>query len=142
MMVFRPGEEPKVRQVVPRPLKHCVFEDIYFARPDSLMETGRVYRSRRAFGQRLAREWQGKGHDVDVVVAVPDTSRPAAQAMAESLGVAYEEGFIKNRYSGRTFIMPDQATRDMALRLKLNPIPEIFEGKRVCLLYTSDAADE
>lgn len=137
MMIFRPGEEPIVRHLLPKPLKHCVFEDIYFARPDSLMETGRVYGSRRRFGIKLAEEWRAKGHQADVVVAVPDTSRPAAQAMAEAMQVSYEEGFIKNRYSGRTFIMPDQATRDMALRLKLNPIPEIFEGRRVVLVDDS-----
>lgn len=137
MMLFRPGEEPVVRQIVPRPLKHCVFEDIYFARPDSKMETGRVYVSRRNFGRKLAEEWSARGLQADVVVAVPDTSRPAAQAMADALGVPNEEGFIKNRYSGRTFIMPDQATRENALRLKLNPIPEIFEGRRVVLVDDS-----
>lgn len=137
MMLFRPGEEPVVRPVLPKPLKHCVFEDIYFARPDSLMETGRVYAQRRAMGRKLAEEWKARGLEADVVVAVPDTSRPAAQAMAEALGVPNEEGFIKNRYSGRTFIMPDQATRENALKLKLNPIPEVFAGRRVVLVDDS-----
>ena len=137
MMIFRPGQEPITKLLSPKPLKHCVFEDIYFARPDSMMETGRVYASRRAFGVKLAEEWQAKGFGADVVVAVPDTSRPAAQAMAEAMGVPYEEGFIKNRYSGRTFIMPDQTTREAAMRLKLNPIPEIFTNRRVVLVDDS-----
>ena len=118
----------------PRP---CVFERIYFARADSIMEDGRVNRTRGQLGQQLAREWRAKGHQVDVVVPVPDTSRPAAQAIAEALEVRHREGFIKNCYSGRTFIMPTQATRNAALRLKLNPIREIFEGHRVLLIDDS-----
>ena len=78
-----------------------------------------------------------KGLEADVVMAVPDTSRPAAMAIAEALGIPNREGFIKNRYSGRTFIMPDQSTRNAALRLKLNPIPEMFEDKRVLLIDDS-----
>ena len=117
--------------------RHCIFERIYFARPDSTMEDGRVNRTRWRMGRQLAQEWAQKGHSADVVVAVPDTSRPAAMAMADELGIANREGFIKNRYSGRTFIMPDPATRDTALRLKLNPIREIFEGKRVLLVDDS-----
>lgn len=92
---------------------------------------------RGRLGRQLAREWVDKGHSADVVVAIPDTSRPAAFAIAETLGIPHREGFIKNRYSGRTFIMPDQSTRDAALRLKLNPIREIFEGKRVLLIDDS-----
>ena len=137
LMIFRPGEEPIIRAVLPRPLKHCIFEDIYFARPDSLMESGRVLTRRQQFGVRLAKEWEDKGFSCDVVVAVPDTSRPAAHAMARALGVPCDEGFIKNRYSGRTFIMPDQASREAAMRLKLNPIREIFKGRRVVLVDDS-----
>ncbi|MES2644653.1 MAG: amidophosphoribosyltransferase [Myxococcota bacterium] len=137
VMLFRPGHKP-VRLAVdaadPRP---CVFERIYFARPDSQMEEGRIYQTRWALGERLGHEWKARGLEADVVVPVPDTSRPAAQAMAEVLGLPYREGFIKNRYSGRTFIMPDATTRQAALRLKLNPIPEIFEGKRVILVDDS-----
>jgi amidophosphoribosyltransferase len=116
---------------------HCIFEDIYFARPDSVLATGRVYSLRQRLGEALARRWQGKGLEADVVVAVPDTSRPAAQSMAEYLGLPCREGFIKNRYSGRTFIMPDQATREAAMRLKLNPIDEIFRGRRVVIVDDS-----
>lgn len=131
------GEAPRILTVDKRPVYNCIFERIYFARPDSQMEEGRIYETRWKLGQRLGEEWRAKGLEADVVVPVPDTSRPAAQAMAEVLGLPYREGFIKNRYSGRTFIMPDPSTRDAALRLKLNTIPEIFEGKRVILVDDS-----
>jgi len=137
VVVLRAGEEPEVRMVREAEHRPCVFERIYFARADSVMEGGRVNSARWALGERLADEWAAKGLHADVVVAVPDTSRPAAMAMAERLGIPNREGFIKNRYSGRTFIMPDQETREYALRLKLNPIAEVFEGKRVVLLDDS-----
>ena len=137
LLLLRAGEEPVRLVVAPGQPRPCVFERIYFARPDSIMEEGRVNRTRWRLGRQLAREWQAKGLSADVVVAVPDTSRPAAMAMAEELGLHHREGFIKNRYTGRTFIMPDAATRSAALRLKLNPISEIFEGQRVILVDDS-----
>jgi amidophosphoribosyltransferase len=137
VMIFRAGEEPVVLPVLERPAYHCVFERIYFARPDSRIEEERIFATRWACGVKLGQEWAKQGLQADVVVPVPDTSRPAAQAMAETLGLPYREGFIKNRYSGRTFIMPDANTRDAALRLKLNVIEEIFEGKRVILVDDS-----
>ncbi len=137
VMFFRRGEEPVTREVTPRPVHHCIFEDIYFARPDSVMEGKRVNAQRWSLGERLAEEWKAKGFEADVVVAVPDTSRPAAKAMAERLGIKNREGFIKNRYSGRTFIMPNQKAREAAHRLKLNPISEVFEGQRVVIVDDS-----
>lgn len=137
VFLFRAGAEPLRMEIEPGVSKPCVFERIYFARPDSMMEDGRVNRQRWRMGRQLAREWKLKGFDADVVVAVPDTSRPAAMAMADELGIPNREGFIKNRYSGRTFIMPDAASRKAALRLKLNPIREIFEDKRVLLVDDS-----
>ncbi len=136
-LILRAGEEPVLLEVTSAAPRPCIFERIYFARPDSVMEDGRVNRTRWRMGRQLAREWKAKGLGADVVVAVPDSSRPAAMAMAEELGIKNREGFIKNRYSGRTFIMPDQASRDAALRLKLNPIREIFEGQRVLLVDDS-----
>ncbi len=136
-LLLRAGREPIELSLTPPDARPCVFERIYFARPDSLMEDGRVNRTRWRMGRQLAREWAQRGLSADVVVAVPDTSRPAAMAMAEELGIKNREGFIKNRYSGRTFIMPDQASRDAALRLKLNPIREIFAGQRVLLVDDS-----
>lgn len=137
VLFFRAGQEVLFRDVVESDPRPCIFERIYFARPDSVMEDGRVNRTRWLMGRRLAKEWAAKGHPCDVVVAVPDTSRPAAQAMAEELGVKNREGFIKNRYSGRTFIMPDQATREAALRLKLNPVREIFHDQHVVIVDDS-----
>ena len=137
LVIFRPGEEPVERAVTPRPGRPCIFEHIYFARPDSLMEHGRVNAMRHRLGQQLAEEWEARGLGADVVVPIPDTSRPAALSMAEHLGLPYREGFIKNRYSGRTFIMPNQQTRDAALRLKLNPIEDVFRGQRVLLVDDS-----
>ena len=136
-LLLRTGQPPVALPVAEPAPRHCIFERIYFARPDSVMEDGRVNRTRWRLGRRLAEEWQARGRSCDVVVAIPDTSRPAAQAIAEALGVRHREGFIKNRYSGRTFIMPDQATRQAALRLKLNPIREIFAGQRVLLIDDS-----
>ena len=137
LIILREGEEPIIHEISKVESHPCVFEQIYFARPDSMMEGGRVYGMRWSFGERLADEWASRGLNADVIVPVPDTSRPAAAAMSERLNVPMREGFIKNRYSGRTFIMPDQRTREAALRLKLNPIREVFEGKRVMLVDDS-----
>ena len=137
VLLLRAGKAERRLHVVDGDPRPCIFERIYFARPDSLMEDGRVNRTRWLMGRQLAREWKAKGFEADVVVAIPDTSRPAAMAMADELGIRHREGFIKNRYSGRTFIMPDQASREAALRLKLNPIREIFKDQRVLLVDDS-----
>jgi amidophosphoribosyltransferase len=134
---LQPGQPARVEPIRTAEPRRCMFERIYFARPDSRMDDGRVFQVRWDLGARLGVEWKARGLNADVVVPVPDTSRPAAQAMAETLGLPFREGFIKNRYSGRTFIMPDANTRQNALRLKLNPIPEIMEGKRVILVDDS-----
>ncbi|MFK7928140.1 MAG: amidophosphoribosyltransferase [Myxococcota bacterium] len=136
-MIFRGGEDAITLPIREKKPRHCIFEHIYFARPDSLMEHGRVNDVRQRLGQRLAEEWETRGFGADVVIPIPDTSRPAAIAMAEHLGLPYREGFIKNRYSGRTFIMPNQQTREAALRLKLNPIEDVFRGRRVLLVDDS-----
>ncbi len=134
---FRPGREPVVHDIeVARP-SPCVFESIYFSRPDSVEGGSTVYERRLELGRRLARRWQKKGFDVDRVIPVPDTSRPAATAFAEEIRKPCREGFIKNRYSGRTFIMGDQESRESALRLKLNPIRSEFEGQRVLVIDDS-----
>ncbi len=134
---LRAGEEPLIRDVEVRTPTPCIFESIYFSRPDSVVGNGTVYEARLAMGRRLAAEWKLKGFEVDRVIAVPDTSRPAAIAFAEELGAPCREGFIKNRYSGRTFIMGSQGARDAALRLKLNLIRSEFEGKRVAIIDDS-----
>ncbi len=117
----------------------CIFEFVYFARPDSVIDDIFVHKARRRMGKRLAerlkREWSG--HDIDVVIPIPDTSRTAALSMARALGIPYAEGFIKNRYIGRTFIMPGQKARKKSVRQKLNPIDVEFKGKNVLLVDDS-----
>ncbi len=117
----------------------CIFEYVYFARPDSMMDNIYVHKTRMRMGEKLAhkimREWPN--HDIDVVIPIPDTSRSAALQMACELGLRYREGFIKNRYIGRTFIMPGQAERKKSVRQKLNAIDVEFRGKNVLLVDDS-----
>ncbi len=129
-------EESKLirKQLVPEQPRHCMFEYVYFARPDSLINGKSVYSVRKELGMLLAKESPVKA---DVVVAVPDTSRTAASGFSEQSGIPNEEGLIKNRYIGRTFIMPSQDKRVQAVRLKLNPVREIIEGKRIVLVDDS-----
>jgi len=134
---LRAGQTPIRKEICSEGPAPCIFEQIYFARPDSLMEGRSVYSQRLRFGRALADEWRRKALTPDVVIPIPDTSRPAAMAVAEELGVPYREGFIKNRYTGRTFIMGSQSRRKSELRLKLNPIRSEFEGRSVLLVDDS-----
>ena len=117
----------------------CLFEYIYLARPDSVIDHISVYQARLNMGRKLADKilQQHPNHDIDVVIPIPDTSRTAALALAQHLQVTYSEGFVKNRYIGRTFIMPGQAQRASSVRLKLNAIKSEFQGKNVLLIDDS-----
>ena len=114
--------------------KVCVFEYIYFARSDSSIDGQSVYESRLAMGRELARETQ---YDADLVMAIPDSGTTAALGYARESGIPFAEGLIKNRYSGRTFIKPNQEERELAVRMKLNPVEEVVKGKRVVLIDDS-----
>jgi len=117
----------------------CIFEHVYFARPDSLIDGISVYKARLRMGEALARKIKRvyPQHDIDVVIPIPDTSRTAALQLSYELDVVYREGFIKNRYIGRTFIMPGQKQRKKSVRQKLNAIELEFKGKNVLLVDDS-----
>jgi amidophosphoribosyltransferase len=119
----------------PRPeRKLCIFEMIYFARPDSQMEGESLYSYRMRLGKRLAIE---SPVEADIVIAVPDSGIPAAIGFSQSSGIPYAEGLIKNRYVGRTFIQPTQAMRESGIRMKLNPLKDVLAGKKIVIVDDS-----
>ncbi len=116
----------------------CIFEYVYLARPDSVIDGISVYESRLRMGENLADKIRANGDiDIDVVIPIPDSSRPSALQLANRLGIDFREGFVKNRYIGRTFIMPGQAMRKKSVRQKLNAIGVEFKGKNVMLVDDS-----
>jgi len=128
------------RQCAENPqLTPCIFEHVYLARPDSIMDGVSVYKARLRMGEKLAEKIQRErpDHDIDVIIPIPDTSRTSALELANKLGVKFREGFVKNRYIGRTFIMPGQAARKKSVRQKLNAIDLEFRGKNVMLVDDS-----
>src|ERR1700682_3096595 len=139
---IEPGEMVRItkkgieslRFAAEKPLQHCIFEHVYFARPDSLVFGRVVEQSREMLGRLLARE-----HPVpaDVVVPVPESGVPAALGYARESGVQFRMGLIRNHYVGRTFIEPQQSIRNFGVRVKLNPVRSILDGKRVVLVDDS-----
>ena len=126
------------RRVTVRDHRPCIFELVYFSRPDSFLDDISVYKTRKRLGEALAEQWVETGAPTpDVIVPIPDSSRDAALAMALGLDLPYREGLVKNRYIGRTFIMPNQQTRQRSVRRKMNPIPIEFKGKKVLLVDDS-----
>ena len=138
-VVITPRGELHSRQCVEGELRPCIFEFVYFARPDSMMDEISVHKARMRMGVTLGEKILRlrPDHDIDVVIPIPDTSRDAALEIANVLGVKYREGFIKNRYVGRTFIMPGQGERVKSVRRKLNPIPLEFKNRVVLLVDDS-----
>ena len=125
------SDEPKKRP--------CIFEYVYFSRPDSNIDEISVYKARMRMGSKLAQQIIKKkpDHDIDVVIPIPDSSTTAAHELAVGLGIPYREGFVKNRYIGRTFIMPYQEERKKSVRRKLNILDLEFDGKNVLLVDDS-----
>ena len=119
----------------------CIFEHVYLARPDSIMDGISVYKARLRMGEKLAdrvlEQYSDRRHDIDVVIPIPETSRTCAIPLAHKLGVKFREGFVKNRYIGRTFIMPGQSIRRKSVRQKLNAIGLEFKDKNVLLVEDS-----
>ena len=125
------------RQIVEPQHHPCVFEYVYFARPDSYLEGVSVYQARLRMGERLAQTFRSKQLEADVVIPVPDSARTAALALAQALDLPYREGLVKNRYVGRTFIMANEGERKRSVKHKMNTIDEVFRGKRVLLVDDS-----
>ena len=133
IIVTKDGIKSKIAAKSPSE-SHCMFEYVYFSRPDSVIDGKLVYSVRHELGRRLAR---ASPADADIIVAVPDTSRPAAEGYANVAKLPLVEGLIKNRYIGRTFIMPSQEKRMQAVRFKLNAVRPLVEGKRIVLIDDS-----
>ncbi|MCI4318152.1 MAG: amidophosphoribosyltransferase [Thermoplasmata archaeon] len=122
------------RTATPGETAYCMFEWVYFSRPDSVVEGHPVYEVRHRIGQRLANESPAQA---DLIIPVPDSSRPQALGFSETSGIPYAEGLIKNRFVERTFILPDQKRREEEVRVKLHPVPGMLKGKRVVLIDDS-----
>ena len=134
MVVLEAGAPPRSVRFAPATPAICVFELIYFARPDSMMEGRNLYEVRRRMGIELARE---HAVDADLVMPVPDTGGPAAAGYAEGSGIPYREGMYRNRYAGRTFIQPSQAMRHRGVTVKLNPLKDVVRGQRLVVVDDS-----
>src|SRR3954470_4296413 len=134
IVVLEPGRTPVSVRFAEATPALCVFELIYFARPDSYMEGRNLYEARRQMGMQLAIEHP---IDADLVMPVPDTGAPAAAGYAEASGLPYREGLVRNRYSGRTFIQPSSGLRHRGVTIKLNPLREVVAGKRLIVVDDS-----
>jgi amidophosphoribosyltransferase len=134
MVILEQGRDPRYVRFAAATPALCVFELIYFARPDSYMEGRNLYEARRRMGMQLAMEHEAPA---DLVMPVPDTGAPAAAGFAEGSGLPYREGLVRNRYTGRTFIQPSQTMRQRGVTIKLNPLREVVRGKRLAVVDDS-----
>ena len=134
LIVLEPGAAPRSVRFADATPALCVFELIYFARPDTYMEGRNLYEARRRMGLQLALEHPV---DADMVMPVPDTGAPAAAGFAEGSGIPYREGLVRNRYTGRTFIQPSQTMRQRGVTIKLNPLRDVVRGKRLTVVDDS-----
>ncbi len=134
LVILEEGRLPRSVRFAPADPALCVFELIYFARPDSYMEGRNLYEVRRRMGMELAREHPT---ETDLVMPVPDTGAPAAAGFAEAIGIPYREGLVRNRYTGRSFIQPSQTMRQRGVTIKLNPLREVVRGRRLTVVDDS-----
>ncbi len=134
MLIFEKDKEPVSIQVFDPTPKKCIFEYVYFARPDSLLFGESAYAVRKEMGRLLAQELPV---DADMVIPVPDSGVPAAMGYAQASGIPFEFGIIRNHYVGRTFIEPTQAIRDLKVKMKLSPIKELIRGKKIVVIDDS-----
>ncbi|KIM09264.1 MAG: amidophosphoribosyltransferase [Sulfurovum sp. PC08-66] len=134
MLIFEKGMEPQSLQIMPSTPKHCIFEYVYFARPDSNVYEQNVYTLRKKMGIQLARE---SAIDADMVIPVPDGGVPAAIGYSQASGIPFEMAIMRNHYVGRTFIEPTQEIRDLKVKMKLSPIKEMIQGKRIIIIDDS-----
>jgi amidophosphoribosyltransferase len=134
LLVFSEGKEPKSIKVFDPTPKHCIFEYVYFARPDSNVFGQSVYKARKEMGKELARV---KPVEADLVIPVPDGGVPAAIGYSQESGIPYEMGIMRNHYIGRTFIEPTQEMRDLKVKMKLSPMVDLIKGKRVIVIDDS-----
>ena len=124
-------------QAVEGKLTPCIFEYVYLARPDSMLDGISVYKTQIRMGQTLAKQVQEANLDIDAIIPVPDSARPVALEVSNIMGIRYREALVKNRYVGRTFIMPGQEERQKSVRRKLNAIPLEMKGKNILLIDDS-----
>jgi len=134
LLIFKEGREPKSIKVFEPTPKHCIFEYVYFARPDSQVFGQSVYQTRKDMGKELAKI---QPVEADVVIPVPDGGVPSAIGYAQESGIPYEMGIMRNHYIGRTFIEPTQEMRDLKVKMKLSPMTDIIKGKRVIVIDDS-----
>ena len=134
LIIFKEGREPKSIQIFEPEPKHCIFEYVYFARPDSNVFGKNVYQTRKNMGRELAKS---KPVEADLVIPVPDGGVPAAIGYSQESGIPYEMGIMRNHYVGRTFIEPTQEMRDLKVKMKLSPLVDIIKGKRVVVVDDS-----
>jgi amidophosphoribosyltransferase len=134
MMMFRDDGGIERKQIMKAERAHCMFEYVYFSRPDSIIEGKSIYDVRTELGRNLAKTYSA---DADIIVPVPDTSRSAAAGISKETGIPVAEGLMKNRYVHRTFIMPEQRTRSILVDMKLNPIRSVLKDKHIILVDDS-----
>ncbi len=134
MLIFEKGKEPQSIKVYDATPKHCIFEYVYFARPDSQVYGQNVYQKRKNMGIELAKE---QPVDADMIIPVPDGGVPSAIGYSQESGIPFEMGIMRNHYIGRTFIEPTQEMRDLKVKMKLSPITELIKGKRIIVIDDS-----